>query len=48
MNRRSINWLRLAILFCAIGFIVAGVMRDEHMVVLHKAINVCLECIGIG
>ena len=28
--------------------IIAGVMRDEHLVVLKKADNICLECIGIG
>lgn len=41
-------WLRFAVLACALGFIAVGVMREEHMVVLHKAINICLECIGIG
>ena len=28
--------------------VVAGVIRDEHLVVLKKAVNICLECIGIG
>ena len=38
--------------FIALGtgviMIVAGVIRGEHLVVLKKAINICLECIGIG
>lgn len=41
-------WLRLVVLTCALGFIAVGVMHEEHLVVLHKAINICLECIGIG
>ena len=38
--------------FAALGIgaimVVAGVIRDEHLVVLKKAVNICLECIGIG
>ena len=29
-------------------FIVMGVLREEHLVVLKKAVRICLECIGIG
>lgn len=25
-----------------------GVWREEYMTVLKKAVNICLECIGIG
>ena len=28
--------------------IIAGIVRGEHLVVLNKAILICLECIGIG
>ena len=37
-----------AMLALSIVMIIAGVMRDEHVVVLKKAGNICLECIGIG
>ncbi len=36
------------IIICAVGFISFGVVRQEHKEVLQKAINVCLECIGVG
>lgn len=32
----------------ALIFILLGVWREEYMVVLKKAVNICLECIGIG
>lgn len=43
---RSKWWIMLL----AIGavFIVVGVMRGEAQVVFTKAVNICLECIGIG
>lgn len=36
------------ILFIAVAFIIIGVLRNEHSVVLNKAIHICLECIGLG
>lgn len=38
----------LIVLVVAIVLIVAGVYLGEHETVLKKAINICLECIGIG
>ncbi|WBW97770.1 CD1871A family CXXC motif-containing protein [Oceanirhabdus sp. W0125-5] len=32
----------------SICFIVSGIYRNEVNTVLKKAINICLECIGIG
>lgn len=32
----------------AVLFIIYGVYRGEVSVVLNKAVNICLECIGLG
>lgn len=32
----------------AVVMIGVGILRGEHLVVLQKAVNICLECIGIG
>lgn len=29
-------------------FIGIGIFRTEHLTVLKKAVNICLECIGVG
>lgn len=40
--------LRYGILLLSIVFIVAGVYLGEVRTIFNKAINICLECIGIG
>lgn len=40
--------IRYGILILSILFIGVGIFRGEHLVVLKKAVNICLECIGIG
>ena len=44
-NRKMIT---AALFIISIMLIVAGIMRGEHLAVLNKAINICMQCIGIG
>ncbi|EEG28471.1 hypothetical protein CLOSTMETH_03852 [[Clostridium] methylpentosum DSM 5476] len=46
IKRKNIAALLLVVL--GISFVVIGVARGENQTVLTKAINICLECIGIG
>lgn len=46
INKYLLNkyiWLVLAIVF-----IYIGVLREEQLTVLKKAVKICLECIGVG
>ena len=40
--------LSIAFLVTAFVLILYGILDKEVVTVLNKAINICLECIGIG
>lgn len=40
--------LKHIVFVMSILFIGIGILREEQLVVLNKAINICLECIGVG
>lgn len=44
----KIKILRYGILITSIALIVGGIYRKEVNTIFIKAINICLECIGIG
>lgn len=47
-NKKKIWIAREIALAFAIGFIIFGCVRKEPQVVLSKATNICLQCIGVG
>ena len=40
--------VRIGLLCIAALFMVYGLSRGEVAIVLKKAVNLCLECIGLG
>ena len=42
------NIAALLLVGIALLFLAIGVWRDEEQVVLRKAVNICMECIGLG
>lgn len=45
MKRTSVC---VAVFVLSILFIGIGIVKQEHLEVMQKAVMVCLECIGIG
>ncbi len=45
MKNRRVAWMFIAL---SIVSMAIGLYRKENLIVLHKAIKICLECIGIG
>ena len=45
---KKVTLIRSGLLLLAAVFVVLGIVREEAAVVLQKAVNICLECIGIG
>jgi hypothetical protein len=55
VTRNGVIWLKsflknkaFIILLAGVILICVGIFRGEMAVVFTKAVNVCLECIGIG
>lgn len=49
--RNKESWLaalRILLLCTAAVFLFIGISRGEVGIVLKKAVNLCLECIGLG
>lgn len=48
MNKIKQNKKAILLLIVGLTLMVIGVIRQENDLILTKAINICLECIGIG
>lgn len=42
------KWAGISLAAVGILMMVFGIYRGEMTVVLTKAVNICMECIGIG
>ncbi len=42
------NKAAIFLVVCGIGLLLYGINRGEYDTVFLKAVNICLECIGIG
>lgn len=42
------SWITVLLLVIGVIFLSLGIWREEYAIVMNKAINICLECIGIG
>ena len=48
MSKKPTDVLRVVLFAVALVFIIVGLLRGEAGAVLTRAVNICLECIGIG
>lgn len=48
MDNKRREIMAVMLLIAAAAMILYGMNRGEVSIVLNKAINVCLECIGLG
>ncbi len=48
MKKEWYQYVKYVILAAAVASMIFGIVRGEPAVVLKKATNICLECIGIG
>ena len=48
LKHRAVPLVRLGLLGTAAVLIAAGLLKQEHLEVMQKAVRICLECIGIG
>ncbi len=47
-TNKSIKMVPAVLIIAGLMSVFAGYYRGETDIVLRKAINICLECIGIG
>ncbi|HHU54130.1 MAG TPA: thioredoxin [Clostridiaceae bacterium] len=47
-NKLYLRIIRYVLLILIVISIVYGILRGEVQIVLRNAVNICLDCIGIG
>ena len=46
--KRLSKYMPYGLLVMAALFIVFGLLRGERLIIVEKAVRLCLECIGVG
>lgn len=48
MKSKSVLFTRYGLLGLSVVLIAVGLLKQDHLEVMQKAVKICLECIGIG
>ena len=48
MKHKIPLWVTYVLIFASIACMAFGIYRGEVDTVLKKAVNICMECIGLG
>lgn len=48
MGKEKTRYFSVALLVAGLGMCLFGVMSGEMEIILMKAVNICMECIGLG
>lgn len=48
MSEQKKMHLQIILILAAIFFLILGICRNEAAIVWNKAVNICMECIGLG
>ena len=48
MSEKHRNLIAFSLILLGFCLIAVGVLRGEHTVIWRKAVNICMECIGLG
>lgn len=46
--KRYYRYYSFTFLISSVLLILIGLSKQEHLIVFKKAVNICLECIGVG
>ena len=48
MSEKKRRFIAIGIMAVGVVFIGLGIIRGENTAIWRKAVNICLECIGLG
>lgn len=48
MSEKFCSRIALGLSMLGVLFLILGLVRGEDTVVWRKAVNICMECIGLG